>query len=92
MPDTNPPFVHILDEAAHIIEGPRRSSYGDVSESFQRIADMWSPILRRQVFPYEVALCMIALKICREINEHGHDNLVDIIGYAALMDSMYGGE
>ncbi len=82
----------ILEEAAQIIEGPRRDSYGDVSESFQRIADMWSQILRREVFPYEVALCMIALKVCREVNEHGHDNLTDIIGYAALLDQIHGGE
>lgn len=101
MPDNDKPFVdpydipmpprfHILKKAHDIINGPRRDSYGDPIESFSRIATMWSEILKVDVDPTSVAMCMIALKMCREIHEHGEDNLVDICGYAALISNMCG--
>ena len=36
----------------------------------------------------DVAMLMILFKIAREENKHKHDNLADIIGYAALADKM----
>jgi hypothetical protein len=74
----------VLLEAEEIVNGPRRDAYGDAAESFNRIAAVWSSILKRPVTAHEVALCMIGLKLCRESNRHGRDNLVDIAGYAEL--------
>lgn len=79
----------VLEEAAEIIHGPRRESYGDARESFERIAAMWQVILKRPVSGHEVALCMIALKLCRESNKHSRDNLVDIAGYADLANTVH---
>jgi hypothetical protein len=78
----------VLAEAEQIINGPRRDAYGDVAESFNRIASVWSAILKRPVTAREVALCMIGLKLCRESNSHGRDNLVDICGYAELANQV----
>jgi hypothetical protein len=78
----------ILAEAEAIINGPRRASYGDVEESFRRIANVWSAVLRAPVSPAQVALCMIGLKLCREANKEARDNRVDICGYAALLDQL----
>lgn len=76
----------ILAEAEAIINGPRRAAYGDAQASFERIAKVWSAVLKSPVTAREVALCMIGLKLCRESNKAGRDNLVDICGYAALAE------
>lgn len=78
----------VLQEAEEIINGERRDAYGPAEESFQRIATMWSVILKREVTSHQVALCMIAFKICREINKPKRDNLVDIAGYTALAEKV----
>lgn len=78
----------ILEEAQRIIYGDRQVSYGNCRESFGRIAKMWSAILNKEVTSKDVALCMIALKICREINKEDRDNIVDIAGYAGCIEKI----
>lgn len=78
----------ILLEAEEIINGPRRDSYGPVEESFQRVAAVWSAVLKTTITPHQVALCMIGLKLCREANKPARDNLVDICGYAGLAEKV----
>lgn len=75
-----------LKRADKLINGPRRKSYGPVEDSFKRIATMWSIILKHNISPKDVALCMVALKLCRESNAHNIDNLDDIAGYTALAE------
>lgn len=81
-----------LAEAEQIINGPRRGSYGAVQESFDRIAGAWSAILPIKVTASQVALCMIALKVCREANKPSHDNRVDMVGYSGLLAELEGGK
>lgn len=78
--------TEILTEAERIINGPRRESYGDAQNSFKKIAIGWEEIIGHPVNPSQVALCMIWLKMCREINSPKKDNRVDIAGYTALLD------
>ena len=80
----------IFAEADRIINNDRRQEYGSVSESFSNIALMWSGILDIKVSPKQVALCMITLKIQREKHLHKRDNLVDICGYAGLIEHLHG--
>jgi hypothetical protein len=76
-------------EAEGIINGARRDAYGPVEESFQRIADLWSPIFGTQVTVQQVSAAMIVMKVARELGgEHHRDNLVDICGYALLWDRL----
>lgn len=75
----------VLEEANKIILGDRRTDYGPPTESFTTIARLWSTILGTDVQPYQVALCMIQLKVVRAMNNCEHeDSWVDIAGYAAL--------
>jgi hypothetical protein len=83
--------MSILEEAHAIIIGPRREAYGSVEESFERVATMWSVLLGKTVTREQVALCMVALKLCREMQKPGRDNRVDICGYTALLDHLNGG-
>lgn len=63
----------------------RGSAYGNASDNFQRIADIWSVILNDHVTMKEVALCMAAVKMARLIETPDHtDSWVDLAGYAAL--------
>lgn len=75
-------------EANEIVGGARRDEYGDAVESFSRVAALWSVILNKQVSPSQVAQCMIALKLSREMNHPKRDNRVDICGYAELLDGL----
>jgi hypothetical protein len=79
---------NVLLKANDIINGPRRDSYGPVEESFARVADLWSSILKTPVTARHVGLCMIGLKLLRESNKHDIDNLVDIAGYTALTEKV----
>ena len=76
-------------EAEGIINGPRRDAYGPVRESFQRIADLWSPVVGVPITCEQVAAMMVLLKVARELGgQHHRDNLVDICGYALLWDRL----
>ena len=92
MPELPQPITptSIFEDAATIIAGDRRQSYGPVEQSFQNVADVWNVILRGKakdtITPQQVALMMIGLKLVREANSPGRDNRVDICGYAGLLD------
>lgn len=83
------PALDILTEARDIISGPRREAYGDVTESFERVAIVWSALLKHEVTASDVALLMAAFKLCREANRPSHDNRVDAIGYLALKEQLH---
>lgn len=72
----------ILQEAAEVVSGARMRDYAHPRVNFERIAKMWSVLLDYPVTPRDVARCMIALKLARDVNTPKRDNLVDIAGYA----------
>lgn len=74
-----------INKAGDLISGQRADDYGDATESFRRIAVIWSSIIGVDISPEQVAACMIGLKLGRLSNEMKHeDSWIDIIGYAAL--------
>lgn len=77
----------LATDALEVVTGPRQRDYAHPRINFQRIADLWSPILGVQVTPQQVALCMIQVKVARELNRHTRDNLVDLIGYTLTLDA-----
>ncbi len=74
----------VLDGAKSAINGSRRDAYGAYSIEAEKVAVGWSHILGFEVPARKVPLCMIWMKVIRESNLHGLDNLVDTAGYAAL--------
>jgi hypothetical protein len=79
---------NVLQEADRITSGDRRKEYGSVKQSFGTIARLWSTVLGFQVTPMQVALCMIQLKVARQMNGHKRDSLVDIAGYARTAEML----
>ena len=82
-----PPGVRdrVLETAGELINGDRRQSYGDPTESFERLAALWSATLGHEVTPAHVVLCLLQLKVSRLCVTPDHaDSWVDLAGYAAL--------
>ena len=75
----------ILDKAKVLISGERAKDYGDAYLNHKRIAELWSPILDKNITVEQVYACMIAVKLSRLIETPDHeDSWIDICGYAAL--------
>lgn len=82
----------LADEAYELIGGDRLEEYGDMRRSFENIGKVWSVLLGIEVSAEKVALMMVGLKLVRENNKHKRDNLVDLIGYTALLGRLEGEE
>ena len=78
----------ILSEAEEIVNGSRQSDYGDPVESFERIAKTASMIAGRDLSPNECCAVLMAVKLVRESFAHKRDNLVDLCGYAYIMNEI----
>jgi hypothetical protein len=77
----------IAQEAMDIVSGARQQTYGHPSKNFQDTARLWSVVLGIEVTPQQVALCMVHLKLAREVFSPKRDNLVDAIGYLLAYDA-----
>jgi len=74
-----------LEEAQRLVHGARGGDYGHPLDDFSRTAKLWTPILGCPVSAEQVGLCMIQVKISREIHKPRRDNRVDIAGYAETL-------
>lgn len=75
-------------EAERLVNGDRNSDYGHPLDDFTKTARLWSVILGKDVTPEQVALCMLQVKVSRQLNKNKRDNLVDIIGYTLTLDKV----
>lgn len=81
------PTGSILDEARGIIYGDREKTYGNPGKNLTLIGKLWGDYLGVTIDPNDVCLMMIMLKAARLKNDPMHrDGMVDIAGYAALME------
>ena len=76
--------TEILQQAEALVNGNRQSDYGDPSESFQAISEMWSAYLGTPVTSRDTCNMMALLKIARLRNGAHEDSSVDGCGYLAL--------
>ena len=76
----------ILEEAIEIVNGSRRTDYGDPVESFKRIAQMANLMSNSNDFtPIKCCIVLMATKLTRESKVHKRDNLVDLAGYGYIL-------
>ena len=83
---------NILLQAHALINGERQASYGHPAENLGRVAAMWSVYLDMSMNAKDVCLMMAMLKLCREMNQHKRDNLLDAAGYIGLAADMECGQ
>ena len=73
-----------------VVDG-RNTVYGDPTETFSRIAQVWSGILGHTVNATDVPLCLIGLKLIRTVEAPDYsDNSDDIEGYLDIFRKIVG--
>ena len=83
--------AEFFNEALNLVAEDRAKQYGTGLENMERIADLWSNYLGRQITPRDVCAMMILHKVSRiaqKKDESAHDSWIDIAGYASLGDSV----
>jgi len=76
-----------LQEAQRLVHGDRGDHYGHPLDDFTKTARFWEVILANELYPgstisaEKVGLCMVSVKLSRELHLHKRDNLVDGAGY-----------
>jgi len=81
-------MTSMLDEAKNIVDGKRNEDYGNINDSFLRIAGLWSAYTGITLDKYDVAKMMMLLKISRAKNGNHRDSYVDIVGYVECVDKL----
>jgi hypothetical protein len=71
----------IADFAKKLVFDDRNADYGHPLDNLERGAKIWSVILKTPVTAEQVALCMVGMKMAREVGNPKLDNTVDGIGY-----------
>lgn len=79
--EDNPTPLQILDKARALVYGDRQKDYGHPADDYGRTARLWSALLGVEITPVQAALCMVLVKLSREMNAPKADNLVDAHGY-----------
>lgn len=85
-------------EAHHIVHGDRQADYGHPREDFTRQAILWTGLLQHKLADGEyleaedIARCMIATKLARDVHSPKRDNRVDMAGYAITLDRLETGQ
>ena len=74
----------VLYTADSLINGDRQKDYGEATDSFKAIGQLWSAYLGVDVAPHDVCQMMALLKIARLRNGPHDDSSVDACGYLAL--------
>jgi len=91
----------ILQDAQELVDGKRKTDYGDPRESFEKIAtvatiimDKHCPKCKKEITLTVIDVCRIlkAVKLIREAYRHKRDNLVDECGYARIESILKGDE
>ena len=83
--------AEFFNEALNLVADDRAKQYGTGLQNLERIADLWSSYLGRQITPKDVCAMMILHKVSRiaqKKDEPAHDSWIDIAGYASLGDSV----
>lgn len=89
----------ILAEAERIVNGERAADYGDSTANMERIGKIteltlsqaeWAKLGACSIPPTVVAKILMAVKLGREAHTHKRDNLVDLCGYAEILNRASG--
>lgn len=81
-------MTSMSEEAQQIVNGERQQDYGNINDSFLRIAGLWSAYTGFTIDKYDVAKMMMLLKISRAKNGNHRDSYVDIVGYVECVDKL----
>ncbi len=66
--------------------GERNADYGDAVESFEIVAKIANAITGLNLTPAQCRKVLLAVKLTRERYNHKRDNLIDLCGYADILE------
>lgn len=85
----------VLEEAGHLIYGPRMAEYGtEKLGGFETVAEMWSSFLGFEVKAEQVPIMLVLLKVARSTEDFRadrpvkRDTIVDMAGYAGCVEKV----
>lgn len=88
----------ITDEAQQLVYGSRQDQYDHPRRNLTRTAILWHGVLMdkladgESITPEDVALCMVQVKVAREVHRPARDNRVDGTGYFLCLDRLETGQ
>jgi hypothetical protein len=83
--NTQPLRVQLMHEAEMITCGDRDLDYGDPVLNHQRIADIASLCIGKELTAHDVVMVLIAAKLARaRISPTKRDHYVDLMAYAGI--------
>jgi hypothetical protein len=75
-----------LLEAENLINGIRQGAYDKPERNFERISIIASVLVGKQLSAIDCIKVLMATKLAREAFKHKRDNIVDLAGYAEILD------
>ena len=67
----------------------RGLQYGHPADNMARTARLWSAYLEMPIADYQVASCMVLVKLARSMEGSKVDNYIDLLGYAAISGMLH---
>jgi hypothetical protein len=84
--------VEALERAREMVGVSKREAYGPPKVHFGRVAGLWNAYLvakgSRVIKARDIPAMMVLYKLSREMESHSQDNVVDMAGYAALLEDL----
>jgi hypothetical protein len=81
----------ILTEAESIVNGDRDVQYGDPNEAFKEYSNILDATFGIKLTPAEICKVQIAVKLGRLKYKHKRDSVVDLCGYAEILNRLENG-
>jgi len=79
---------NFLTEAKATIQD-RGMDYGHPSDNMSRTARLWSAFLEMPVTDYQVATCMVLVKVARSMESAKVDTYIDAAAYIAIAGQLH---
>lgn len=79
----------ILTEAERIVNGERNTDYGSAAASFEKVAGVASILTGKELTAQDCVKVLMSVKLVRESFKHKRDNLVDLAGYAEILNRIH---
>ena len=82
----------LLDIVKDLIYSERAKQYGSFEENMRKISAIFFELTDISLTEEECGYFLVSLKLARQGTKHKRDNLIDAVGYIALIDDMKGNE
>lgn len=83
--------MNILKKADSIVYGEQQEKerqYGKATDGMLRASKLASIVCAKEITPADIAKIQICLKLSRESVAHKEDNLIDLCGYASILNEL----